>query len=209
MTRFTSTLAAILVLAAVGGAAAQTPNSTSAQRATPRVELGGGFTGAVPLSTDSEGFGVLPVINSRVGVALKPGWALEGAFDIWPDSYGATTIYRAQARWQLGGASASGRLQTHLTFGGAGWLSRRSYPESRWQDPSGTTHVYPARSSWSAGPPIYPTIGIGVQKTLGRHAALRADLAAIVTPFDDGAAVLLMPTIGVSIPIGRGSARVR
>ena len=146
------------------------------------MELGAGVTGAIPLSTESGGFGALPMPNARVGVAQNSRWTLEGAFDIWPESNNSTTIYRVQARRQLGGALAPGSLQTPLTFGGAGGLSYRAYPEQRWQDSSGTVHVHPARSSWSAGPPMYPTVGIGVQKTVGAHLALRADVAAVVMP---------------------------
>jgi hypothetical protein len=52
-------------------------------------------------------------------------------------------------------------------------------------------------------PPMLPTVGFGFQKTLGAHVALRADLAAIVVPADDFVGVLLMPSVSVSIPIGR------
>jgi hypothetical protein len=50
---------------------------------------------------------------------------------------------------------------------------------------------------------MLPTVGIGVQKTLGAHVALRADLAAIIVPGDDFIGVLLMPSVSVAIPIGR------
>jgi hypothetical protein len=212
MKHLTPALAAFLVVVGVSPAAAQTPapaGSGSATLSLPRVELGGGFTAAVPLSTDSEGFGILPMANARGGVALNARWALEGAFDFWPDSNGFTSVYRAQVRRQLKGDATPGSLRTHLTFGAAGWFSHRSYPGYRWQEASGAMYVYPKRSYWSAGPPMYPTVGVGVQKTLGAHLALRADLAAIVIPYDDGAAVVVMPSISVSTPIGRYPARTQ
>ena len=58
-------------------------------------------------------------------------------------------------------------------------------------------------------PPMLPTVGFGFQKTLGAHVALRADVAAIVIPVDDFVCVMLMPSVSVSIPIGRYPARTR
>ena len=204
MRLFTSALAAILVAAGVSAAAAQAPaSSATATVSLPRIELGGGFTSAIPLSTDSEGFGMVALLNVRAGVALTRRWALEGAFDIMPGASGSTVLNRGQARWQTKADAAPGSLRTHVTFGASGWFNYRSYPESSWQDASGAVHVYPARTYWNAGPPVYPTVGFGAQKTLGAHVALRADLAAIVVPADDFVAVILMPTISVSIPIGR------
>ena len=206
MRLFTSALAAWLLTAAVSTAAAQDPAAPSAAPAAPsapRVDLGGGFTSAIPLSTDSEGFGMVALLNVRAGAALTRRWALEGAFDIMPGASGSTVLYRGQARWQTKADAAPGSLRTHVTFGASGWLNYRSYPESRWQDASGAVHVYPARTYWNAGPPVYPTVGFGAQKTLGARVALRADVAAIVVPADDFVAVILMPTISVSIPIGR------
>lgn len=209
MKLFTPVLAAMLVSAIAGNAAAQNPESSPAQPAAPRVELGAAFTGALPLSTDSDGFGVLPMPTARVGVALNSRWAIEGAFDIWPEPNNSTVVYRAQARWQLHAPSAPGSLQTHLTFGGAGWVSYQAWPERRWQDRSGTMHVNPARSIWDVGPPIFPTVGVGFQKTVRAHLALRADVTAVVVPADDFVTVVLMPSFGVSIPIGRYAARAR
>jgi len=212
MTRFTSTLAAILLTASVSAASAQTPagaaapgpaSSAPTQLTVPRVDLGGGFTSAIPLSTDGEGFFLAPMVNARVGVALNPRWALEGAFDTWPASGDALIVYRAQARWLFGGAAAPGRLQPHLTFGGAGGIEHETWGPYQWRDAAGTIHQEPRVSRWNVMPPIFPTVGIGFQKTLGGHVALRADVAAIVMPADDFIGVLLMPSVSVSIPIGR------
>jgi hypothetical protein len=203
MKPFTSAFAAFLVAAGVSAAAAQAPDTIPAPQAAPRVEFGGGITVGMPLSTDSEGFGALAMAHARAGVALNSRWTLEAAFDIWPESSGSTAVYRAQARWQITSHAAPDSLRTHLTFGAAGAIEHDSYPATHWQDASGRTYGYPARSSWSASPPMLPAIGLGVQKTLGAHLALRADLTAIIVPFDDGVAVLLMPSVSLSFPIGR------
>jgi hypothetical protein len=209
MKHATSTLAAILVTAAVGGAAAQAPDGNPAQPAAPRVEMGGGVTFTMPISTDGVGVVPLPMADARAGVALNRRWTIEGIVDVWPEGNGTTTIYRAQARWQLPGEAAPGRWRAYVTFGGAGWISHRSYPESRWQDFAGTVYVNPARSYWNASAPIYPTVGFGAQKSLGARIALRVELAAVVIPYDDGATTLLMPSVSLSIPIGRYPVRAR
>jgi hypothetical protein len=112
-------------------------------------------------------------------------------------------IYRAQARWLVRGAAGAGRLQPHLTFGTAGAFAYESDPEYRWRDASGAIHVEPARSYWNGIAPIFPTVGVGFQKTLGAHVALRADVAAIVVPADDFVGVLLMPSVSLSFPVGK------
>ena len=112
MRLITSALAAILAAAVTGSAAAQTaegtPAAATAQLTVPRVEFGGGFTGAVPLTTWGRDIEFEAMGNARVGVALSAKWALEGAFDFRgsPEAWGAegfTSLYRVQARWLFKG----------------------------------------------------------------------------------------------------------
>lgn len=194
---------------ATGAAPAQPVATAAAQSTLPRVELGGGFTGAIPVATEGEGFHLAPMLNARVGVALNRRWALEGAFDLWPESDDVLIIYRAQARWLVRGAAAPGRFQPHVTFGSAGGIEHESRGSVQWRDSFGVVHDEPRVSRWSAIPPIFPTVGVGVQKTLGAHMALRIDVAAIIIPFDDGAAVLLMPSVSLSFPPGPRSSPSR
>ena len=152
---------------------------------------------------------MMPMVNARVGAALNTRWSIEGTFDTWPESNGAMVIYRAQARWLFRGVADAGRLQPHLTFGTAGAITYESDPEYRWRDGSGATHVEPARSYWNGIAPIFPAVGIGFQKQLGAHVALRTDLSAIIVPADDFVGVLLMPSVSLSFPIGRYPVRAR
>ena len=208
MTKSAAVLALLLAAAGAQTAAAQAPVAPQASAAG-RFDVGGGFTLAVPASTDGESLFAWPLASAHAGVALTPRLALEGAFDVHPQPHDVTTFYRAQVRWRLCGA-ASGSLTTHLTAGGTGWFSYESQPEYRWRDADGHEEVFPAQSYWSGGPPIYPAIGIGLQKPLGARLALRADVAAVIVPYDDGVTVLLLPTIGVTFPLGVSpSARLR
>lgn len=191
----------ILMAATAAGAFGQTPDSAASQASPPRLEVGGGFTGAVPLSPMGVA-GVLALANGRVGVTISPKWAVEGAFDARPQPRGVTTFYRIQARWQFGGSPGPDGVKVHLTAGGAGSFSYWSYPAYRWQDGTGAVYTTPAGSQWNGSAPIYPTAGIGITRRLGRRVALRADVAAIIVPFYDGLAAMVMPTVGLSFPVG-------
>jgi len=225
MKRFTSTLAAILLTASVSaasgqaavdataqtpaGAAAQPPAGPSAQLPVPRVELGAGLGLGVGLVTDEPGAAALFLPGARVSTAFNPRWALEGAFDFMGDDSSLAVIYRVQARWRPGGAGDAGRLQPHCTFGGTGVFEHETWGPYQWSDQTGTVHTTPRQTRWNVMPPMLPTVGIGFQKTLGSRVALRADLAAVIVPADDFVAVLLMPSVSLSIPIGRYAARTR
>ena len=225
MTHFTPTLAAILLTMSVSAArgqipagdtaqtptapSARTPETSAAQLSVPRVELGGGLGLGVGIVTDEPGVAALFLPGARVGTALNARWALEGVFEFMGGEGDLVTVYRVQARWLFRGPAAPGRLQPHLTFGGAGGIEYDTWGPYEWRDSTGTIHREPRQSRWNMLPPMLPTVGFGFQKTLGAHAALRADLAAIVVPADDFVGVLLIPSVSVSIPIGRYPARSR
>ena len=209
MKLFTPVLAAFLAAAGVSAAAAQTPAGPSAQLAIPRVEFGAGLGLGVGLASGESGAAALFLPGARVGTAINPRWALEGVFDVMGDDSSLAVIYRVQARWRFRGPAAAGRLQPHVTFGGTGVFEHETWGPYQWRDQTGTVHEEPRHSSWNVLPPMLPTVGIGFQKTLGSRVALRADLAAIIVPADDFVGVLLMPSVSVSIPIGRYAPRSR
>jgi hypothetical protein len=217
MRLFTTALAACLVAAGVSAAAAQTqtpagvagqpPAGPSALLSFPRVELGAGLGLGVGLASDESGGASLFLPGARVSTALNPRWALEGVFDVMSDDSSLAVIYRVQARWRFRGAADAGRLQPHITFGGTGVFEHETWGPYEWRDQTGTVHAVPRQSRWNVLPPMLPTVGIGFQKTLGSRVALRADLAAIIVPADDFVGVLLMPSVSLSIPIGRYATR--
>ena len=135
---------------------------------------------------------------------MSRSWDLEGAFDFRSFEQGLGGVYRIQARWRLPARSRDGSFQTHVAFGGAGFVSRWSHPAYDYEDyyTHEMRHV-PAASGWSVDAPMYPTATFGVQKTLGARLAVRADLNVGFGVSDYGVSAVLMPTVGVSIPIGR------
>ena len=218
MTRATSLTAAVLMAAAglvaagAGRAAAQEVSRLGTQPVSPaapvptspRVELGGGAGIGLGWFSGEPGGLATFLPSARVSTAFTPRWGLEGVFDFLSDGDGdLTVVYRVQARWRFKGEAAPGRLQPHLTIGATGSLARETWGPYEWRDTTGALHQVPRQTSWSMMPPWLPTVGFGIQKTLGAHVALRADLAAIIVPADDFVGVLLMPSISVSIPIGR------
>jgi hypothetical protein len=201
MRHLTSVLVAAILTTAVSGAAAQTAEepASSPVPAAPRVELGAG--GAWFLNTD--GAGAVTLLDTRGAVRLTRTWALEGDFAFRPTDSGIGGLYRIQARWRLPIAT-SGGLEPHLTVGGAGFVSRWSYPAYDYEryDNGQMVHV-DAASGWNVDAPMYPTIGIGIQQRLGDHLALRADLGVGFAISDYGIGYALMPSVGLSIPVGR------
>ena len=220
MTRFASILAAILLTASASAVSAQTPagaatqvpagataqspaSSAPAQLTVPRVELGASLGLGVGMVSGEPGAAALFLPGARVSTALNPRWALEGVFDVMADDNSLAMIYRIQARWRFRSSHEAGTLRTHLTFGTTGSVEHETWGPYQWRDATGAIYQEPQQWRWSVMPPILPTVGFGVQKTLGAHIALRADLAAIVVPADDFIGVLLMPSVSLSIPIGR------
>ena len=196
MKPLTSVLATVLLVAAASGAAAQTV-SAPAPADGPRVELGAGAAWFLDAGAPS-------LADVRATVAVSRKWAVDGVLSFSPQSDGTYGVYRIDAKWRVFDGAGPGGLQAHLTFGGAGFVSHWSYPASSWTDPStGQHYSFGGYSGWSVQPPWYPTVGVGVQKRLGAHLAVRADLAVGFGINDDGIGYAIMPSVGFSIPIGR------
>ena len=206
MKHFTSGLAAFLVAAilvagAWSEAAAQDlAASTAAQQPGPRVEVGGGVAWYLDASQGS----AITFADTRATVRLTGNWDIEGAFNFRSFEENLGGLYRIQARWRLPVRSGDGSLQTHLAFGLAGFISQWSHPAYDYENY--VTHEMqhePAASGWNIDYPMYPTVTFGVQKVLGAHLAIRADLNVGFGAGDYGISAVLLPTVGVSIPIGR------
>jgi hypothetical protein len=196
MTRITGCLVALALLATPVTAMAQ--ESTAALPDRPRVEVGAG--GSVFFSG-----GTMPytagMVDTRVGVKLSRNWSLEGLVHFMPEAGSDIAgYYRAQALWRIGRNS----FQPFVAFGGAGEFRRYSWPEYEWSDYyTGEPRVTPAGSNFSIDPPWYPTAGVGFEKILASHVAVRAEVTAAFGINDYGVAVALLPAVSVSIPFGR------
>lgn len=119
------------------------------------------------------------------------------------DEDGVGGLCAFQVRWSPIGITSSG-IEPFVVAGTTGWYSRRSWPEYRWVDPSnGHVEVIPAQSSVEFLPPVFPRVGIGVQKSIGSRVAVRAELTAIVVGSDDFITPILHPSVSVTMPLGR------
>jgi hypothetical protein len=196
MTRITGYLVALALLATPVTAMAQ--ESTTALPDRPRVEVGAGGSvffsgGTMPYTTG--------MVDTRAGVKLSRSWSLEGLVHFMPEAGSDIAgYYRAQALWRIGRNS----FQPFVTFGGAGEFRRYSWPEYEWSDYyTGEPRVTPAGSNFSIDPPFYPTAGVGFEKILASHVAVRVEVTAAFGINDYGVAVALLPAVSVSIPFGR------
>jgi hypothetical protein len=175
-----------------------------AVQAPPRIEFGATAGQLLWMGSNSEprlspvGAGV------RVGVAVTRRWRIEGLMDLAgmdEDSVGGLCAF--QIRWSPIGMTASG-IEPFVVAGTTGWYSRRSWPESRWVDPgTGQVDVTPAQTSVEFLPPVFPRVGIGVQKSIGSRAAVRAELTTIVVGSHVFITPILHPSVSVTIPLGR------
>jgi hypothetical protein len=200
MGRFNVALAVMMVAAAVSGAAAQGLTAAVPERA-PRVEVGGGLTWLVRLPDPTS---AVACVDARAGVALSRTWALEGGVNLHMDDGDYLGTYRIQARWRFYGAENPGGLQAHLLLGAGGAFGKWSSPGYDYTNyATGQVIHVPGHSDSSVTGPSTPGIGLGVQKILGPHLALRADLVAAVFIGDEFGFAFLMPTVSVSIPFGR------
>ena len=196
MTRIAGYLVALAILAGPATAMAQEPVRAAADR--PRVEVGAGGSvffsgGTMPYTTY--------MVDTRVGVKLSRNWSLEGHVHFMPEAGSDVAgYYRVQALWRVGRKS----VQPFIAFGGAGDFNRYSWPAYEWtRYDTGELMVTPAGSHFSVSAPIYPTASVGFEKILAPHLAVRGELTAGFGINDYGIAVSLLPSVSVSIPIGR------
>jgi hypothetical protein len=165
----------------------------------PRVDLGFAFAGGSIPHEGSEQF-----LQPRIGVALTPRFGLEGIVDVgrnretpWSQDV-VRLYYTVQGRRLIG--PQTGRVSTALTFGGTGlYERRRSYIVSNGE----RIGLWGTRSEFYL--PIAPTFGVAVQYTVAPHLAVRGDVQAIFCPYFD--AVGVVPSVGVSVPVGRAYRR--
>ncbi len=191
-----------LILISPRLAAAQGPDAP--RPVPPRIEVGA--TAGLLLWTGADtSADVSPVgVGVRVGVAVTRRWRIEGLMDLAgmdPDGVGG--LCAVQIRWSPIGMTSQG-FEPFVLAGTTGWYSRRSWPEYRWVEPgSGQVEVIPAYSSVEFLPPVFPRVGIGVQKSIGSRVAVRAELTAFVVGSDDFITPIIHPSVSVTVPLGR------
>jgi hypothetical protein len=164
----------------------------------PRFDLGG--SGAVVIPPHGET--AMGLIETRFGARLTRRFGVEVSVGLFPAALSIDHLdgaYTIQGCYRL--RPVDGRRTTiFATFGGSGGFSRHRSREFRYTLSDGTERVYPSRTSSSVSLPIVPTVGVGFQRDVGAHLAVRADVQAVVCPYFDRVGVLVSG--GVSIPLG-------
>jgi len=182
-------------------AGSSSPVSAQALPQTSRLEVGGGAS--VGVAFDAESLGAVPLLHGYAGYRVSRRVGLEGYVQLRPglgaDDVGG--IYRVQVT--LRGRATR---QTYVGLGLAGALDLNTWPESRWTDAEGRVFVEPAGRHFEVTPPVLPVVSIGYERKLPSRIRLRAEIAASVVP-DDEFMAILMPSLTVTIPIGRANPR--
>jgi len=185
-----SVLLAILVSVPVG-AAAQTLTVQ------PRVEVGGGFR----LLIDSNG--VLKGLGPRVTVNVNDRIAVESGFEIdenrsrnFSSLLGGTHVTQIKYAVRPGDAT---HARVFVTGGLLGFFSHEHFYGLQYTRYDGIVESLPSRTFNTLANRLTPTVGVGVERSLGREIGVRADVLAGHAA--DGG-VLLRATFGVTFPIG-------
>lgn len=175
-------LAVALSLGKAGPATAQSVTTGS-----PKVEIGGvvsGFPGSRVLG-----------LGLRVTSVNSGRFAVEGEID-WTDAL-HEQHYVDQITWFFSWQvkhilQSEGASTLFATYGTAGWIERSQSPQSFVQ----------GRFDSNLIPPFLPIVGMGWQRVVGEHVAIRVDGQLLIGPFE-GANVIPRAGGGVSIPVGR------
>jgi hypothetical protein len=196
--RMLGLLAVAAFFASLGTASAQTLETPPVASTRPAVEVGVGFSGAFPATVEdwrtTNGYFDMHEngVNLRLTVPLTDRFAVEGLAiagrrNTWNGNQ-VGGLYGAQIKQRI----VSGNRRSFDPFVTYGMVGRW------WNDDRFGSTVY-----W----PIFVQVGGGVQQSIGHRIALRAELQEvfIVVPGYAGPTHLaLRPSVGVSIPIGRG-----
>lgn len=145
------------------------------------------------------------LIDTRVGVKLTERWSVEGLVHFMPEAApDVEGFYRVQALWRVGRQ----RFQPFLSVGAAGEFQHYSWPDYEMRDQGGQVlWSQRAGSEFSMTPPWYPTVGIGFEKVVAAHLAIRAELTVAFAINDYGVTAALLPAFSVSLPMGHYGAR--
>jgi hypothetical protein len=170
----------LIVFGATSTAAAQ-DLTEDGQLNRPNVEVGvfGSLARDLPL-----GIGARMSIRTadrRVAFEIEAEWADTNRQLYLPDQI--VWHYVLQVRHDVRSSGQSG-AKLFATYGVSGWSMRNSTPTG-------------LRTSFI--PPVMPTIGLGAQRTIASHLALRADVQAIAWCGEEG---FLIPRLAIGASVG-------
>jgi hypothetical protein len=132
------------------------------------------------------GLRVTGVRNARIAVEAEIDWTDTAHKQHYVDQI--TWFYFWQVKHTL---QSQGSSSLFATYGTAGWIQRaqsgRAFAEGRFDS--------------DLIMPILPLVGIGWQRALGQHVAVRLDGQLLLWPFESG---FISPRVGggISIPLG-------
>lgn len=191
MQRRTSVAILTVLMALPAVAAAQGLN------ARPRVEVGGGFRLLIDLN------GVLKGLGPRVTVNVNDRLAVESGFEIdenrssnFSSLLGGTHVTQIKYAVRPGDAT---HARVFVTGGLLGFFSHEHFYGLQYTRYDGIVESLPSHTSNTLANRLTPTVGVGVERSLGREIGVRADVLA--GHAHDGG-VLLRASVGVTFPIG-------
>lgn len=182
-------LLAILVSVPVGAAA----QSLNVQ---PRVEVGGGFGLLVDPNGVLKGFGPRVTVNLNDRIAVESGFEINQNWHRWPNSL-LGGLHVTQVKYAVRPGDAT-HARVFVTGGILGFFLHEHVDGFQYTKYDGTVESIPSKTYTDLALRLTPTIGVGVERSLGRHIGLRADVLA----GHHAEGVQLRASVGVTIPIG-------
>ena len=168
----------------------------------PRFEIGaeGGVYTAI-----GRGLAVLVAGGPRLSINLtdRVGFDLIASIVEPNESGGLYGLYGVQVRHVVRDEGPA-RSAIFVTGGAVGGFEYERVPERRVQRPDGSVVIYRAFTDGEISAPAAFSAGIGMQRTLARFAAFRAEAQGLL---GFGGAFVVRGALGISIPVGRAYAR--
>jgi len=186
---------AVLIGAASSPVAAQTPSPA------PRVELGG-HLGALTVTDFGDSDSTFlwgPRVSARITDRLAVELSMDLRTSSQPSGYRSLGgLYYIAGRYSFTRPRSDG-LHWFATFGGVGSFSRASWPASSFMRPDGVLLTAPA-GGYSRVEGLGAVVGgIGVERPLNSHVAVRVSGEAV---YGGGAALGMRLCGGLMVPIG-------
>jgi hypothetical protein len=164
----------------------------------PRFELGGTFSGIVPIVAD--GPAVVLGVGPRVTFNVTPRFGLELLAEVVGpvESSGTTALYQSQLKIAVR-RSRDAKRTVSFTVGAAGSAAYQRAPETRIARLDGSTVVHPGYRRFRATAPGNLVVGVARERVCHRLASSCVAVHGYVGPM---AGMAVRVSIGVSLGIG-------
>jgi hypothetical protein len=175
------------------------PSPVCAQEVrSPRFELGGMFSGIVPVAVD--GPAIVLGVGPRLTFNVTPRFGLELLAEVVgpAESSGTTALYQNQLKVVLS-KSRDAKRTVSFTVGAAGGASYQRTPETRIVRLDGSTVVYPGYRRFRATAPRNLVVGVVREQVFHRLASSYIGVHGYVGPMTG---IAVRAAIGVSFGVG-------